>query len=116
MICGALAGGVHLVSARLNAAGGLQHMLIALDLLDPPPGWLEQQQRRREEEEAAAEAARRADEERTEPRPWWHHYLPLRKVWGLGEAWGWLELCSYCVRMCLAGMSLSPGRLSPSVV
>ena len=72
-----LAGAMHLVSAKVDAVGGLQQLLISLDLLDPPPAAQRQQQA---EQVAAAGAAADVQPSPPTPRPWWHNYLPVRKV------------------------------------
>ncbi|PSC68115.1 mitochondrial import inner membrane translocase subunit Tim17-A [Micractinium conductrix] len=72
IICAALGGGVHLAAARVDAAGGLQQLLVSMDLLDPPPQQEEQQQEQQEQEEQQREASA--------PRPWWHQYLPVQKM------------------------------------
>ena len=86
MICAGVGGVVHLAAARVEAAGGLQQFLIAMDLLDPPPppppGSAEAAAAEAAAAAAAAAAATAAAAERAAAaaRPWWHRYLPLRRM------------------------------------
>ncbi|PRW56707.1 mitochondrial import inner membrane translocase subunit tim17 [Chlorella sorokiniana] len=94
VICAAIGGVAHLAAARVEAAGGLQQLLIAVDLLDPPPppppGSPEAAAAEAAAQAAAAAAAAQAAApgaagaaaaaQQGEARPWWHQYLPLRRM------------------------------------
>lgn len=74
---------MHLAAARVDAAGGLQQFLISLDLLDPPPPPAPGSPEAAAAEAAAAvEAAARqvAEQQALAERPWWHRYLPVRRM------------------------------------
>lgn len=86
IICAAIAGAAHLAAARVDAAGGLQQLLISMDLLDPPPPPLPGTPEAAALEAAAAaavvakQAAAEAEQARLAARPWWHKYMPVRKM------------------------------------
>lgn len=83
IVCAALGGAAHLLADRVDAAGDLQKFLISLDLLDPPPPPLPGSPEALAAEAAAAEAAARAaaaEQAALAARPWWHRYLPVRRM------------------------------------
>ena len=86
IICAAIGGVAHLAAARVEAAGGLQQLLISMDLLDPPPppppGSPEAAAAQAAAQAAAATAAAAAaaQQQAEQARPWWHQYMPLRRM------------------------------------
>ncbi|KAL4427821.1 hypothetical protein ABPG75_001910 [Micractinium tetrahymenae] len=91
VICAALGGAVHLLADKIQVAGGFAQLLVSMDLLDPPPqpaqppAEAEQQQsshtsRSGRAEGAAAAAAAGQAGQPPAARPWWHKYLPIKKM------------------------------------
>ena len=71
----------------MDAAGGLQKLLISMDLLDPPPELPEEQQQQQQQSGGmggstlgGGAAAQRGEAEAEAERRWWHKYMPVHKV------------------------------------
>lgn len=97
MICAALGGAAHLLAGKVEAAGGFAQLLVGLDLLDPPPqphAGVEQQPHSSSATEGAAAGTAASGQAGHQPtaRPWWHEYLPIKKVGAMltaGLKWLW---------------------------
>ncbi len=93
VICAALGGAAHLLAGRIEAAGGFAQLLVSLDLLDPPPQPPAEAEQPHSSSSAEAGAAAAAGQAGGQPssRPWWHEYLPIKRVG---------SMCTDCWRVC----------------
>ncbi|KAL4442039.1 hypothetical protein ABPG77_011300 [Micractinium sp. CCAP 211/92] len=82
VICAALGGAAHLLAGRIEAAGGFAQLLVSLDLLDPPPQPPAKAEQPHSSSSAEAGAAAAAGQAGGQPssRPWWHDYLPIKRM------------------------------------